>query len=104
MVSCADFGAAAGANAVEQTGLDVMVSAFDFSPATLERIKAGTQTMAIDQQPYLQGLLGDIYVVRSLEVWNRDFNRPSPNRAQQSLMRLTLKQLLRVLHWVHVNL
>ena len=57
MVSCADFGAAAGANAVEQTGLDVMVSAFDFSPATLERIKAGTQTMAIDQQPYLQGFL-----------------------------------------------
>ena len=57
MVSCADFGAAAAANAVEQTGLDVMVSAFDFSPATLERIKAGTQTMAIDQQPYLQGFL-----------------------------------------------
>lgn len=57
MVSCADFGAAAAANAVEQTGLDIMVSAFDFSPATLERIKAGTQTMAIDQQPYLQGFL-----------------------------------------------
>ena len=57
MVSCADFGAAAGANAVEQTGMDIMVSAFDFSPASLERISAGTQTMAIDQQPYLQGFL-----------------------------------------------
>lgn len=57
MVSCADFGAAAGANAVEQTGLDIMVSAFDFSPASLERIQNGTQTMAIDQQPYLQGFL-----------------------------------------------
>ena len=57
MVSCADFGAAAGANAVEQTGAKIMVSAFDFSPASLERIKAGTQTMAIDQQPYLQGFL-----------------------------------------------
>ncbi len=57
MVSTADFGAAAGANAVEQTGLEIMVSAFDFSPASLERIQAGTQTMAIDQQPYLQGFL-----------------------------------------------
>lgn len=57
MVSCADFGAAAGANAVEQTGAKVMVSAFDFSPASLDRISAGTQTMAIDQQPYLQGFL-----------------------------------------------
>lgn len=57
MVSCADFGAAAGANAVEQTGLKVMISAFDFSPASLERISAGTQAMAIDQQPYLQGFL-----------------------------------------------
>lgn len=57
MVSCADFGAAAGANAVEQTGLDIMIGAFDFSPASLDRIAAGTQTMAIDQQPYLQGFL-----------------------------------------------
>ncbi|WP_425072440.1 substrate-binding domain-containing protein [Sagittula sp. S175] len=57
MVSCADFGAAAGANAVEQTGANIMVSAFDFSPASLDRISAGTQTMAIDQQPYLQGFL-----------------------------------------------
>lgn len=57
LVSCADFGAAAAANAVEQTGAKIMVSAFDFSPASLDRIKAGTQTMAIDQQPYLQGFL-----------------------------------------------
>jgi simple sugar transport system substrate-binding protein len=57
MVSCADFGAAAGANAVEQTGQKIMVSAFDFSPASLERISSGKQTMAIDQQPYLQGFL-----------------------------------------------
>lgn len=57
MISCADFGAAAGANAVEQTGMDIMIGAFDFSPASLERIAAGKQTMAIDQQPYLQGFL-----------------------------------------------
>jgi len=57
MVSTADFGAAAGANAVEQTGMKIMVSAFDFSPASLDRISAGKQAMAIDQQPYLQGFL-----------------------------------------------
>jgi simple sugar transport system substrate-binding protein len=57
LISCADFGAAAAANAVEQTGAALMIGGFDFSPATLERIQAGTQTMAIDQQPYLQGFL-----------------------------------------------
>jgi simple sugar transport system substrate-binding protein len=57
LISCADFGAAAAANAVEQTGVALMIGAFDFSPASLERIQAGTQTMAIDQQPYLQGFL-----------------------------------------------
>ena len=57
LISCADFGAAAAANAVEQTGLDLKIGAFDFSTATLERIAAGQQTMAIDQQPYLQGFL-----------------------------------------------
>jgi len=67
MVSCADFGAAAGANAVEQTGLDIMVSAFDFSPASLERISAGTQTMAIDQQPYLQGFLATSMLFANLK-------------------------------------
>ncbi|MBY6153905.1 substrate-binding domain-containing protein [Vannielia litorea] len=67
MVSCADFGAAAGANAVEQTGLDIMVSAFDFSPASLERISAGTQKMAIDQQPYLQGFLATSMLFANLK-------------------------------------
>ncbi|WP_296680211.1 substrate-binding domain-containing protein [Novosphingobium sp.] len=57
LVSCADFGAAAAVNAVEQTGAKLQIGAFDFSPASLDRIKAGTQTMAIDQQPYLQGFL-----------------------------------------------
>lgn len=67
MVSCADFGAAAGANAVEQTGLSIMIGGFDFSPATLERIQAGTQTMAIDQQPYLQGFLATSMLFANLK-------------------------------------
>jgi len=57
MISCAGFGAAAGVNAVEQIGGKQMIGAFDFDPAALDRIKAGTQTMAVDQQPYLQGFL-----------------------------------------------
>jgi simple sugar transport system substrate-binding protein len=57
MISCAGFGAAAGVNAVEQIGGSQMIGAFDFDPAALDRIKAGTQTMAVDQQPYLQGFL-----------------------------------------------
>ena len=57
MVSCADFGAAAGVNTVEQIGGKQMIGAFDFDPAALGRIKAGTQTKAIDQQPYLPGFL-----------------------------------------------
>ncbi|MCB9993556.1 MAG: substrate-binding domain-containing protein [Hyphomicrobiaceae bacterium] len=67
MISCADFGGAAGANAVEQTGLDIKIGAFDFSPATLDRIAAGTQTMAIDQQPYLQGFLATSMLFANLK-------------------------------------
>lgn len=67
IVSCADFGAASAANAVEQTGAEIMIGAFDFSPATLERISAGTQTMAIDQQPYLQGFLATSMLFSNLK-------------------------------------
>ena len=41
---------------------------FDMSPAVLDRIKAGTQTFAIDQQPYLQGFLAT-----SMLAANSDF-------------------------------
>lgn len=67
MVSCANFGAAAGANAVAQIGGSQMISAFDFDPAALDRIEAGTQTMAIDQQPYLQGFLATSMLFANLK-------------------------------------
>lgn len=35
----------------------VKLGTFDLSPAVADRIKKGTLTMAIDQQPYLQGFL-----------------------------------------------
>ena len=49
----------ASVNAVSQIGGQdkIKVGSFDFSPTSLDRIADGTQTMAIDQQPYLQGFL-----------------------------------------------
>ncbi|MCY4445501.1 MAG: substrate-binding domain-containing protein [Rhodobacteraceae bacterium] len=67
MISGGDFGAAAGANAVAQIGGSQMVSAFDYSPASLDRISAGTQVMAIDQQPYLQGFLATSMLFANLK-------------------------------------
>ncbi len=45
--------------AVEQAGKTgkTMLGSFDMNQAGLDRIKAGTQTFAIDQQPYLQSYL-----------------------------------------------
>ncbi|RCW86774.1 substrate-binding domain-containing protein [Paracoccus lutimaris] len=43
--------------AIQQAGRPVLLGTFDLSPSVLERIKAGTQTMAIDQQPYAQAFL-----------------------------------------------
>jgi simple sugar transport system substrate-binding protein len=43
--------------AIQQAGRPVLLGTFDMSPAVLDRIKAGTQTMAIDQQPYAQAFL-----------------------------------------------
>jgi simple sugar transport system substrate-binding protein len=47
------------ANALSQANLTskVKLATFDMDPTQLERIKAGTQVLAIDQQPYLQGYL-----------------------------------------------
>lgn len=57
VMNLAAWASDASANAVSQIGGSQMVGTFDMNPAVLERIQAGTQTMAIDQQPYLQGFL-----------------------------------------------
>jgi simple sugar transport system substrate-binding protein len=56
-VTIAAGDATAAASGIEQAGLTdkVKLGSFDFDPTGLDRIKAGTQLMAIDQQPYLQG-------------------------------------------------
>lgn len=59
IINLATWAADASAAAIEQLGKTdtVMLGTFDLSPSTLDRIKAGTQTMAIDQTPYYQGFL-----------------------------------------------
>jgi simple sugar transport system substrate-binding protein len=54
-ISAADGDAAAiGVEQAGKTG-KVILASFDFNQSGLDRIKAGTQGFAIDQQPYLQG-------------------------------------------------
>ncbi len=57
IINLAAWASDASANAVGQIGGKQMIGTFDMSPAVLERIAEGQQTMAIDQQPYLQGFL-----------------------------------------------
>ena len=53
----------------------IKLGCFDFDTSTLQRIKAGTQLFAIDQQPYLQGFLAvsllNAFVNYGLEVPTR---------------------------------
>ena len=59
----------AASSAIEQAGLNgkVKLGTFDMSPAVLDRIKAGTQAMAIDQQPYLQGFLATTMLAANID-------------------------------------
>jgi simple sugar transport system substrate-binding protein len=59
---------------IEQAGATakVKLGSFDMNETCLERIKAGTQSFAIDQQPWLQGflavILADAYVNYGLKL------------------------------------
>ncbi|MCY6382807.1 substrate-binding domain-containing protein [Hoeflea prorocentri] len=59
VVTLAAWASDAAANAISELGATdrVKLGTFDMSAAVLDRIQAGTQAMAIDQQPYLQGFL-----------------------------------------------
>jgi simple sugar transport system substrate-binding protein len=69
VITLAAWAADAAASAIQQGGKDgkVMLGTFDMSPAVLDRIKAGTQTMAIDQQPYLQGFLATTMLAANID-------------------------------------
>ncbi len=57
VITLAAWASDAASVAIMQSRPTVMLGTFDMSPAVLERIQGGSQTMAIDQQPYLQGFL-----------------------------------------------
>ncbi|WP_425100109.1 substrate-binding domain-containing protein [Tropicibacter sp. S64] len=57
VINLAAWASDASASAVSRIGGKQMIGTFDLSPSVLERIANGSQTMAIDQQPYLQGFL-----------------------------------------------
>jgi simple sugar transport system substrate-binding protein len=70
-VSAGDANSAA--NGIQQAGATekIKLGSFDMDEAGLDRIKAGTQLLAIDQQPWLQGYLAvslaDAYVNYALK-------------------------------------
>jgi simple sugar transport system substrate-binding protein len=59
VVTISAFDADSAANGIQQAGLNdkVKLGSFDMNETTLDRIKAGAQLFAIDQQPWLQGFL-----------------------------------------------
>ncbi|MES2144363.1 MAG: substrate-binding domain-containing protein [Pseudomonadota bacterium] len=60
------------ATGVEQAGLTgkVMLGSFDFNQTGLDRIKAGTQGFAVDQQPYLQSYIGVSLLAANIDFGN----------------------------------
>jgi simple sugar transport system substrate-binding protein len=71
-ISAADANSAA--TGIDQAGLTgkVQLASFDMDGTGLDRIKAGTQLFAVDQQPWLQGFLAvtmaDAYVNYGLSI------------------------------------
>lgn len=70
VINLAAWASDAATNAVAQIGAvdRVKVGTLDMSPAVLDRIKAGTQAMAIDQQPYLQGFLSTTMLAAHIDI------------------------------------
>lgn len=73
VITLAAWASDAASNAIVELGKDdsVKLGTFDLSPAVLDRIKAGGQTMAIDQQPYLQGYLAVSTLFQHLKFGTR---------------------------------
>ena len=76
VINLAAWSSDASANAVSQIGGSQMLGTFDMSPAVLDRIKAGTQVMAIDQQPYLQGFLATSMLFANLKFGTEIATQP----------------------------
>lgn len=78
VINLAAWAADASASAIDQLGKtgEVQLGTFDMSASVLERISAGTQAMAIDQQPYLQGFLATSMLFANLKFGTEIATKP----------------------------
>ncbi|MDB6182255.1 substrate-binding domain-containing protein [Paracoccus fistulariae] len=67
VITGAAWASDSAAIAIQQAGRPVMLGTFDLSPSVLNRIKDGTQNMAIDQQPYLQSFLAATMLAANID-------------------------------------
>ena len=76
VITLAAWASDAASLAIQQAGRPVALGTFDMSPAVLDRIKAGTQTFAIDQQPYLQGFLATSMLAANIDFGTQIATNP----------------------------
>ena len=78
VITLAAWAADAAAEAIEQQGTTgkVQLGTFDMSASVLDRIANGKQTFAIDQQPYLQGLLSTSMLFANLKFGTAIATKP----------------------------
>ncbi len=69
LIHAAAWASDASALAIQQAGRQgkVVMGSFDFNEAVLDRIQDGTQSFAIDQQPYLQGYLATSLLAAAID-------------------------------------
>jgi len=78
VINLAAWAADASASAIDQLGKtgEIKLGTFDMSASVLERISNGTQAMAIDQQPYLQGFLATSMLFANLKFGTEIATQP----------------------------
>lgn len=78
VITLAAWAADAAASAIDQQGATgkIQLGTFDMSASVLDRISAGTQTFAIDQQPYLQGFLATSMLFANLKFGTNIATKP----------------------------
>ena len=78
IITLAAWAADAAASAIDQQGKtgEIQLGTFDLSDSVLKRISDGTQAMAIDQQPYLQGFLATSMLFANLKFGTRIATTP----------------------------
>jgi simple sugar transport system substrate-binding protein len=96
VINLAAWASDAAAIASQQAGKGgkVKLGTFDLSPAVADRIKKGTLTMAIDQQPYLQGFLATSMLAAHIDFGTAISTQPvltGPNIVDASNIDATLE-------------